>query len=57
MDGKLPTEPEFRSLAQDWQVRQILTLMHSEVEDSGPSGVIYSDSLALSLGTGFLVLG
>src|SRR5260370_21261610 len=56
MDGKLSSEPAFRSLAQDWQVRQILTLMHSEVEAGGPSGVIYGESLALALGTRFLVL-
>ena len=57
MDGKLSSEPNFRSLADDWQVRQILTLMHSEVEAGGPSGVIYGESLALALGTRFLVLG
>jgi AraC family transcriptional regulator len=57
MDGKFPSEPDFRSLAHDWQVRQILTLMHSEVEAGGPSGVIYGESLALALGTRFLVLG
>jgi AraC family transcriptional regulator len=57
MDGKLSPEPAFRSLAHDWQVRQILTLMHSEVEAGGPSGVIYGESLALALGTRFLVLG
>jgi AraC family transcriptional regulator len=57
MDGKLPSEPDFRSLAHDWHVRQILTLMHSEVEAGGPSGVIYGESLALALGTRFLVLG
>jgi AraC family transcriptional regulator len=57
MDGKLPSEPNFRSLAHDWHVRQILTLMHSEVEAGGPSGVIYGESLALALGTRFLVLG
>jgi AraC family transcriptional regulator len=57
MDGKLPSEPAFRSLTHDWQVRQILTLMRSEVEAGGPSGVIYGESLALALGTRFLVLG
>jgi len=57
MDGKFSSEPDFRSLAHDWQVRQILTLMHSEVEAGGPSGLIYGDSLALALGTRFLVLG
>jgi AraC family transcriptional regulator len=57
MDGKLSSEPDFRSLAHDWQVRQILTLMHSEVEAGGPSGVIYGESLALALGIRFLVLG
>ncbi len=57
MDGKLLSEPDFRSLAHDWQVRQILTLMHSEVEAGGPSGLIYGESLALALGTRFLVLG
>ncbi len=57
MDGKFSSEPDFRSLAHDWQVRQILTLMHSEVEAGGPSGVIYGESLALALGTRFLVLG
>jgi len=57
MGSKLPSEPNFRSLAHDWHVRQILTLMHSEVEAGGPSGVIYGESLALALGTRFLVLG
>ena len=57
MDGKLSSEPDFRSLAHDWQVRQILNLMHSEVEAGGSSGVIYGESLALALGTRFLVLG
>jgi AraC family transcriptional regulator len=57
MDGKLSSELDFRSLDHDWQVRQILTLMHSEVEAGGPSGVIYGESLALALGTRFLVLG
>jgi AraC family transcriptional regulator len=57
MDGKLSSELDFRSLDHDWQVRQILTLMHSEVEDGGPSGVIYGESLVLALGTRFLVLG
>jgi len=57
MDGKLSSEPGFRSLAHDWQVRQILNLMHSEVEAGGSSGVIYGESLALALGTRFLVLG
>jgi AraC family transcriptional regulator len=57
MDGTLSSEPTFRSLAHDWQVRQILALMHSEVEAGGPSGVIYGESLALALGTRFLVLG
>ena len=57
MDGKFSSEPVFRSLAHDWQVRQILTLMHSEVAAVGPSGVIYGESLALALGTRFLVLG
>jgi AraC family transcriptional regulator len=57
MGSKLLSEPNFRSLAHDWHVRQILTLMHSEVEAGGPSGVIYGESLALALGTRFLVLG
>jgi AraC family transcriptional regulator len=57
MDGKFPSEPVFRSLAHDWQVRQILNLMHYEVEGGGPSGVVYGESLALALGTRFLVLG
>jgi len=57
MDDKFSSEPVFRSLAHDWQVRQILTLMHSEVEAGGSSGVIYGESLALALGTRFLVLG
>jgi AraC family transcriptional regulator len=57
MDGRFSSEPVFRSLAHDWQARQILTLMNSEVEAGGPSGVIYGESLALALGTRFLVLG
>jgi AraC family transcriptional regulator len=57
MDGKVSSELDFRSLDHDWQVSQILTLMHSEVKAGGPSGVIYGESLALALGTRFLALG
>jgi thiamine pyrophosphate-dependent acetolactate synthase large subunit-like protein len=35
----------------------MLNLMRSEVEAGGSSGVIYGESLALALGTRFLVLG
>jgi AraC family transcriptional regulator len=49
-------QPHYRLVKHDWQSRQLLSLLLAELETGGSSGRIYGESLALALGSRFLML-
>jgi AraC family transcriptional regulator len=55
-DERSPCQPYYRAIKHDWQSNQLLMLLIAEVEAGGPTGRIYGESLALALGSRFLML-
>jgi AraC family transcriptional regulator len=55
-DKRSPCQPYYRAIKHDWQSKQLLMLLIAELEAGGPSGRIYGESLALALGSRFLML-
>ena len=55
-DERSPCQPYYRAIKHDWQSKQLLMLLIAELEAGGPSGRIYGESLALALGSRFLML-
>jgi len=55
-DEQSPCQPYYRAIKHDWQSKQLLMLLIAELEAGGPSGRIYGESLALALGSRFLML-
>jgi AraC family transcriptional regulator len=55
-DERSPCQPYYRLIKHDWQSKQLLILLQAELEAGGPSGKIYRESLALALGSRFLIL-
>jgi AraC family transcriptional regulator len=55
-DERSPCQPYYRAIKHDWQSKQLLMLLIAELEAGGASGKIYGESLALALGSRFLML-
>jgi AraC family transcriptional regulator len=57
LDRQPRTEPIIRPKFQDSAIRRLMTLLSEEVRAGGPSGKLYSDSLAHALAIRYLLLG
>jgi len=57
LDRQPRTEPIIRPKFQDSAIRRLMTLLSEEVRTGGPSGKLYSDSLAHALAVRYLLLG
>jgi AraC family transcriptional regulator len=57
LDRQPGTEPIIRPKLQDTAIRRLMTLLSEEVRAGGPSGKLYSDSLAHALAIRYLLLG
>ena len=57
LDRQPRTEPIIRPKFQDSAIRRLMTLLSEEVRAGGPSGKLYSDSLAHALAVRYLLLG
>src|SRR5258708_19345386 len=57
LDRQPRTEPIIRPKFQDSAIRRLMTLLLEEVRAGGPSGKLYSDSLAHALTIRYLLLG
>jgi AraC family transcriptional regulator len=57
LDRQPRAEPIIRPKFQDSAIRRIMTLLSEEVRVGGPSGKLYSDSLAHALAIRYLLLG
>jgi AraC family transcriptional regulator len=57
LDRQPGTEPIIRPKLQDSAIRRVMTLLSEEVRAGGPSGKLYSDSLAHALAVRYLLLG
>src|SRR5260370_16555738 len=57
LDRQPRTEPIIRPKFQDSAIRRLMTLLSEEVRVGGPSGKLYSDSLAHALAIRYLLLG
>jgi len=56
-DRQSTAEPIIRPNFQDTAIRRLMTLLSEEVQAGGPSGKLYSDSLAHALAIRYLLLG
>src|SRR5258708_2321669 len=57
LDRQPRAEPIIRPKFQDSAIRRLMTLLSEEVRAGGPSGKLYSDSLAHALAIRYLLLG
>jgi len=57
LDREPKAEPMIRPKFQDSAIRRLMTLLLEEVQTGGPSGKLYSDSLAHALAIRYLLLG
>ena len=57
LDRQPRAEPIIRPKFQDLAIRRLMTLLSEEVRVGGPSGKLYSDSLAHALAVRYLLLG
>ncbi len=57
LDRQPRTEPIIRPKFQDSAIRRLMTLLSEEVRAGGPSGKLYSESLAHALAIRYLLLG
>ncbi len=57
LDRQPKTEPIIRPKFQDSAIRRLVTILSEEVRAGGPSGKLYSDSLAHALAIRYLLLG
>jgi AraC family transcriptional regulator len=57
LDRQPRTGPIIRPKFQDSAIRRLMTLLSEEVRAGGPSGKLYSDSLAHALAVRYLLLG
>jgi AraC family transcriptional regulator len=57
LDRQPGNEPIIRPKFQDSAIRRLMTLLSEEVRAGGPSGKLYSDSLAHALAVRYLLLG
>ncbi len=57
LDRQPKAEPMIRPKFQDSAIRRLMTLLLEEVQAGGPSGKLYSDSLAHALAIRYLLLG
>jgi AraC family transcriptional regulator len=57
LDRQPTVEPIIRAKFRDSAIRQLMTLLSEEVRAGGPSGKLYSDSLAHALAIRYLLLG
>src|SRR5260370_28123175 len=56
LDREPRTEPIIRPKFQDSAIRRLMTLLSEEVRAGGPSGKLYSESLAHALAIRYLLL-
>ena len=57
LDRQPRTEPIIRPKFQDSAIRRLMTLLSDEVRAGGPSGKLYSETLAHALAIRYLLLG
>jgi AraC family transcriptional regulator len=57
LDRQPRTEPIIRANFRDSAIRRLMTLLSEEVQAGGPSGKLYSDSLAHALAIRYVLLG
>ena len=57
LDRQPTAEPVIRAKFRDSGIRRLMTLLSEDVREGGPSGKLYSDSLAHALAIRYLLLG